>query len=45
MGRGRLWPLRVHIVMGSAWREMFGNVGRNLEEDRIRLIQMVARKG
>ena len=37
-------PLGLHVVMGSAWREMFGNVGRNLEEDRIRLIQMVARK-
>jgi SAM-dependent methyltransferase len=38
-------PLGLHVVMGSAWREMFGNVGRNLEEDRIRLIQLVARKG
>lgn len=38
-------PLGLHVVMGAEWPEMFGNVGRNLEEDRIRLIQLVARKG
>ena len=38
-------PLGLHIVMGAEWPRMFTNVGRNLEEDRIRLIQMVAEKG
>ena len=30
--------------MGPDWGEMFANVGRNLEESRIALIQAVARK-
>ena len=37
-------PLGIHIVMGAQWPKMFANVGRNLEEGRIRLIQMVAGK-
>ncbi len=38
-------PLGLHVVMGDDWRDMFGNVGRNLEEARIALYQAVARKG
>ncbi len=37
-------PLGMHIVMGAEWPQMFANVGRNLEERRIRLIQMGAGK-
>jgi SAM-dependent methyltransferase len=37
-------PLGLHLVMGPDWGEMFGNVGRNLEEGRIAIYQAVARK-
>ena len=30
--------------MGPGWREMFANVGHNLEQGRIALIQALARK-
>ena len=36
--------LRLHLVMGPDWSEMFANVARNLEEGRIVLYQAVARK-
>lgn len=37
-------PLGLHVVMGDDWRDMFANLGRNLEEARVVLIQLVARK-
>ena len=37
-------PLGLHVVMGPDWGEMFANVGRNLEQGRIALIQALARK-
>jgi SAM-dependent methyltransferase len=37
-------PLGLHLIMGPDWPEMFANVGRNLDEGRIALIQAVARK-
>ena len=37
-------PFGPYAVMGGTVRDMFGNVGRNLEEGRIALYQAVARK-
>ncbi len=36
--------LGLHVVVGPDWAEMFANVGRNLEQGRIALIQALARK-
>ncbi len=38
-------PLGLHLILGPEWAEMFANVGRNLGEGRIALIQALARKG
>ncbi len=38
-------PLGLHVVVGPDWAEMFANVGRNLEQGRIALIQALVRKG
>ncbi len=35
-------PLGLHLVMGRDAREKIGNMVRNLEEDRIRVVQLVA---
>lgn len=37
-------PLGLHVVMGPEFAEMVANLGRNLEEGRIRVIQAVAAK-
>jgi MPBQ/MSBQ methyltransferase len=37
-------PLGLHLLLGDDFPEMAGNMMRNLEEDRITLLQVVARK-
>jgi hypothetical protein len=39
---GRRPTLGFHVLLGSDAQEMFANQIRNLEEDRIRLVQVVA---
>jgi hypothetical protein len=34
-------PLGVHIVMGPQFAEMTANLGRNLQEGRVRLVQAI----
>lgn len=40
--QGKTPPLGFHLLLGADAREMFANQVRNLEEDRIRLVQLVA---
>jgi hypothetical protein len=40
--QGKVPALGFHLLLGSDAKEMFANQVRNLEEDRIRLLQVVA---
>ena len=36
-----LRPLGLHIIMGPQFAEMAANLGRNLQEGRVRLVQAI----
>ena len=42
--REGLPPLGFHVLMGHHFREMAENQRRNLDEDRIALIELIARR-
>jgi SAM-dependent methyltransferase len=42
LGAGERPSLGFHVLLGSDAKEMFANGARNLQEDRIRLVQVVA---
>lgn len=45
LAAGQAPVLGIHLLLGSDAKEMFANQVRNLEEDRIRLVQVVAGAG